>query len=909
MPTTTTVGRLLLEAALPESMRGAVPAELNKDGLKSLFGKLAEHGPDAYRKAALALHKIGGAGAFESGGYSPGLDDLIAPPGVESARAALAADVDRALTVPDAKARAAALSAAVDAHRPKIGAALAAHAQDNAFARQIRSNAKGNPSNLQALLAGDLAYADQNYKPIPFPILRSFGEGVDPHEYFAGTFGARQGLTLLKLGTAKGGYFCLDGDTPVRLADYTTRPVRAVAVGDWVLGADRDGRARPVQVTGRSENGPRACLTATFVSAGAAGGRPVRFTLTATAEHRVLLDTAAGRVLVALGEAGPGDAVVLATTAEAGGPAVAGTEVLGGAWGLAAVEGLETALPVSLSSWDDHSAAWFLAGALSACARRHRSRPRAGRAGRPFYEITVRTPSAAEALASALATRLGIGPATVHPASATHAGHVVRVVAREAVESLDRLVAGRFVGPLRVPGRYVLESLAPAGPRETYDLEVDHPDHLFVLASGLVVANSKRLLNAAHRLMVTAPDGPEPAGIRGLPVKLSDPDNEGALLAHPAGGFPRNTVLTPEVISALHDKGVQDLLVRSPLVGGPPDGGVYGRDVGVRERGAVSPVGEYVGISAANAVAEPAVQSLISSKHTGGVAGSTGAQEGFPVLDRLISIPENFPGAATHARLDGSVGAVTPAPQGGQFVKIGDQTHYVSPERRLRVREGDEVEAGDALTDGTHNPEALVEHKGIGEGRRRFVEAFMGAARQAGFKPHRRNIEVLARGLIDHVRLDAEHGHFSPGDVVSYTALEHEYTPREGGGLSRPSQALGRYLEAPVLHHTIGTRVTKSVAAELERHGVESVHSHPNPPPFSPVMIRSHDVVNHDPDVLTRTLGTRVHGGFLDAVHRGADTDLRSTSFVPVVAAGLPFKPGTTPGPGLKPPEPGGTIK
>jgi replicative DNA helicase len=58
--------------------------------------------------------------------------------------------------------------------------------------------------------------------------------------------------------------------------------------------------------------------------------------------------------------------------------------------------------------------------------------------------------------------------------------------------------------------------------------------------------------------------------------------------ARAAGGLPRNTVLTPKILKALEAKGIAKLLVRSPLVGGPPQGGVLARDVGVRERGGLS---------------------------------------------------------------------------------------------------------------------------------------------------------------------------------------------------------------------------------------------------------------------------------------------------------------------------------
>ena len=63
-------------------------------------------------------------------------------------------------------------------------------------------------------------------------------------------------------------------------------------------------------------------------------------------------------------------------------------------------------------------------------------------------------------------------------------------------------------------------------------------------------ALAKQLTQAVHRLLVSqndSEDEPDPETPRGLPVDISDPDSEGALLAHPVGGYTRNTLLTPKI--------------------------------------------------------------------------------------------------------------------------------------------------------------------------------------------------------------------------------------------------------------------------------------------------------------------------------------------------------------------------
>lgn len=398
---------------------------------------------------------------------------------------------------------------------------------------------------------------------------------------------------------------------------------------------------------------------------------------------------------------------------------------------------------------------------------------------------------------------------------------------------------------------------------------------------------SKQLGQVSHRLVVTdrdAEEEPEPGTIRGLPVDTEDPDNDGALLAHPVGGYPRNTLLTPAVRKELAAAGHGRILVRSPTVGGPDDGGVYSRDVGVRERGGLAPRGDFVGLAAAQALAEKITQGQLSAKHAGGVAGSDRAVQGFSGINNLVQVPETYAGTATHANRAGRVTSIEPAPQGGHTVTIAGTKHYVPADLKPAVALGDQVEPGDVLSDGLPNPAQIVRHKGIGEGRRYFIDVFRRAFRASGMYGHRRNIELLARGLIDHVRMTDEHGEFLPDDVVHYQQLESAWRPREGARSLDLNAAVGKYLEAPVLHHTIGTQVHRSMLPELKHFGVGQVLVHDDPPPFEPEMIRGMASLQHDPDWMTRHLGSNLAKGTLQAVHRGGVSDTAGTSYVPAAA-------------------------
>jgi len=401
---------------------------------------------------------------------------------------------------------------------------------------------------------------------------------------------------------------------------------------------------------------------------------------------------------------------------------------------------------------------------------------------------------------------------------------------------------------------------------------------------------AKQLNQLTHRLMVTQHDSDIPhEGIRGFPVSVDDPDNEGALLAHPVGGYTRNTILTPKILKELEAGGAKKILVRSPTVGGPSPGGVYARDVGVREKGSIAPVGDMVGISASQALSERLSQGQLSSKHSGGVQGEAKAVSGFDHVNQLVQVPETFKGGATHAQVDGHVNDVHEAPAGGYYISVSGERHYVKPGYALKVKKGDTVEAGDMLSNGIPNPRQIVNHKGVGEGRRYFVQAFCDAYKNSGMPYHRRNVELVARGLINHVELTDETDHHTPGDIVPYQDLEADWKPRDGYKKLHPKHAVGKYLETPVLHYTIGTQVKPSMLPTLDEFGVGAVDVHDDPPPFVPQMLQARYAIGEDPDWMTRFLGSNQKKSLLTAVHHGTSSDTASTSFVPSLAAGLPF--------------------
>jgi len=402
---------------------------------------------------------------------------------------------------------------------------------------------------------------------------------------------------------------------------------------------------------------------------------------------------------------------------------------------------------------------------------------------------------------------------------------------------------------------------------------------------------AKLLLAAAHRMVVTDNDAPPELEMlsagRGLPVDVTDTDNIGALLAADTGPYPRNTTITPKILAHLQKLKHDEILVRSPLTSVDPAGGVYARDVGFREQNRLPAIGESVGVTAAGAISEPVTQSLLSSKHKGGLAEAQSDElTGFALIDRLINTPKEFREAGTHTEVDGKVESIKPAEQGGSYVTVAGQQYYASPNAKVTVNLGDDVEAGDMLTGGTPNPRMVIRHKGLGEGGRQLVKSLHKAI---GKDAHRRNIELIVRGLVDRVRVTEEFDDYAPEDVVPYSEVMSRWQPREGSSVDGLHRIRGKYLEQPVLHYSVGTRITPSVTKMLQKHNVQQITTHNSPPPFEPETVRATDVLRTDQDWMTRQVGTGLQRGLLESAHRGRISDEDSTSFVPARAHAVNF--------------------
>jgi DNA-directed RNA polymerase subunit beta' len=386
----------------------------------------------------------------------------------------------------------------------------------------------------------------------------------------------------------------------------------------------------------------------------------------------------------------------------------------------------------------------------------------------------------------------------------------------------------------------------------------------------------------------------------GIPISVDDRESTGYFLARPAGGFNRNNEINSKMLATLKDKGVKQIIVRSPITCEAPahhhPGAICQLCAGRREKG-LPPVGDYIGITASTTLGEPLSQGTLNTKHESGSARKASTASGFKLINQLANVPETFKGKAPLVKHDGEVIEVRKAPQGGYYVDVKDtqgeiEEYYVPEGFEVHVKKGQKVEQGDLVSEGIINPAEVVQLKGIGEGRRYFAETMKRAFEDSGLGGiNRRNFELLAKGQIDHVRVTNPKGlgDYLPDQIVHYHALAKSYVARPDAKKVRVDQAYGKYLEIPELHYTIGTRLSSSMIKHLKDHGVEMVTVHDYPPDFEPEMQRLIDVPAYEQDWMHQLYSTNLERRLLQAVNTGASSNLRGPSPVPGLAYGVGF--------------------
>lgn len=170
-------------------------------------------------------------------------------------------------------------------------------------------------------------------------------------------------------------------------------------------------------------------------------------------------------------------------------------------------------------------------------------------------------------------------------------------------------------------------------------------------------------------------------------------------------------------------------------------------------------IGEAVGIIAAQSIGEPGTQLTMRTFHAGGVAQGDDITQGLPRVEELFEARKPK-GVAIVTEGAGTV-HLSEAKQKREIIvtnqETGEAFTYLIPfGSRIKVREGQEVEAGDPITEGSLNPHDIMAIKGETAVQNYFIQEVQRVYRLQGVDINDKHIEVIVRQMMKKVRVDDE---------------------------------------------------------------------------------------------------------------------------------------------------------
>ena len=197
-------------------------------------------------------------------------------------------------------------------------------------------------------------------------------------------------------------------------------------------------------------------------------------------------------------------------------------------------------------------------------------------------------------------------------------------------------------------------------------------------------------------------------------------------------------------------------------------------------------VGESVGIIAAQSIGEPGTQLTMRTFHTGGVAGGDITQ-GLPRVEELFEARKPK-GLAIITEIKG-VATISDTKKKREItvndVETGNSKTYLIPYgSRIKVMDGQVLEAGDELTEGSVNPHDILKIKGVRAVQDYMIQEVQRVYRLQGVEINDKHIEVIVRQMLKKIRIENNGDtDFLPGTLVDVLDFEEVNAQKEEEGL------------------------------------------------------------------------------------------------------------------------------
>ncbi len=245
-------------------------------------------------------------------------------------------------------------------------------------------------------------------------------------------------------------------------------------------------------------------------------------------------------------------------------------------------------------------------------------------------------------------------------------------------------------------------------------------------------------------------------------------------------------------------------------------------------------VGEAVGIIAAQSIGEPGTQLTMRTFHTGGVAGDDITQ-GLPRVEELFEARKPK-GLAIISEIAGKA-VIRDTKKKREVVVTNEETGeiktYLIPYgSRAKITddpEGQIIEAGDELTDGSVNPHDILKIKGVRAVQDYMIREVQRVYRLQGVEINDKHVEVIVRQMLKKVRVENNgDSEFLPGTLVDTLELDDineqlvqdDKEPAEGKqvmlGITKASLATSSFLSAASFQETTKVLTEAAIKGKID---------------------------------------------------------------------------------------------
>ena len=195
--------------------------------------------------------------------------------------------------------------------------------------------------------------------------------------------------------------------------------------------------------------------------------------------------------------------------------------------------------------------------------------------------------------------------------------------------------------------------------------------------------------------------------------------------------------------------------------------------MGLARRDLVS-IGEAIGIIAAQSIGEPGTQLTMRTIHSGGVAGVADITQGLPRVEELFEARKPK-GLAIISEIDGKVKIKETKKKKEVIVtgKDNSKSYTIPFGSKMKVKEGDMVEVGEPLIEGSINPAEILTLKGPEGVYEYLISEVQKVYRNQGVDINDKHIEVIGRQMLKKVRVeDNADTDMFPGSLIDMYEFE-----------------------------------------------------------------------------------------------------------------------------------------